>query len=486
MAQSQIMTCLFGRKEAHSMSGDSKNCSFNNPCPICGKPDWCNIVTYPNGNTISQCRRVHGSKGDVISASGRSWRFVKESESGFTYWQPLEEYEAYIETLKSSNKNYSKKSQRIIPASELTQERELKIEGVAEILPPEKLDLFYRTLLSILVLEKKHEDKLRAEWDGTPGLFEKITTQFPIKTLPPEDRLRFSSKEKLNNLSRKKIMEKLIEKCGEPKGVPGFYQRKDGVWTMYPLCGIIFPVFDTKGRIIRIRINTDYSVVKGELNGQEGRFMYGLIEDKAGWFFNPDGSKESQLVWQYGSDKNIISLDKKGYPKGKVNGKYKNFTSCQFQMGKDENGNVVTRVNRYTNGCESGSFCSVYTKEGDDPTWIYVTEGEKKAMVANQFLNVPVVSVPGVNSVGKLFDNEPGCDISMMDSLKNKGARGVILVFDADKSVNEAVLKCEQKAVEKFKERNIYIALGEWNPAWGKGLDDVLLSGVKPAIHPVR
>lgn len=469
------------------MSGNSQNCSFSNPCPICGKPDWCNIVTFPNGNTLSYCQRVKGAKGDVISVGGRSYRCSKETDSGFTVWQPLEQYEAYIEALKGSKG--TSKPQRIVPISETSWVNDLPTEGVVEVLPPEKLDMFYRSLLDLLVLESKHEAKLRSEWDKSPGMFEKITSVFPIKSLPPEDRVRFSSSEKntLKNLSRKKIIEKLIEKCGEPKGVPGFYQRKDGVWTFSMLCGIVFPVFDTKGRMIRIRINIDYPVVKADFEGKSGRFTYGLVDEKVGWFFIPDGQKDPQeCVWQFGSSSNKIELDKKGYPKGKVSGKYMNFSSCKLFQKTDESGKAVAKVNKYTNGCESGSFCSVYTKAGDDPTWAYITEGEKKAIVANQYLNVPVVSVPGVNSVSKLFEKESGSDKSMMDSLIEKGCRGVVLVFDADKTVNEAVLHNEQKAVSMFKERNIHIALGEWNPAWGKGLDDVLLTGVKPAIHPVR
>jgi len=465
------------------MSGDSKHCTFNNPCKICGKPDWCNEVTFPNGNVLSYCQRVKGNKGDIISANGRNYRCSKVTDAGFTVWQPLEEYEAYIETLKGSNRD--RKSQKIIPASEYEQVKNLPIEGVAEILPPEKLDFFYKSLLNLLVLEKKHEQKLRSEWDKSPGMFEKIVNTIPIKSLPPEDRIRFSSKERLSNMSRKKIVEQLIEKCGEPKGVPGFYQRKDGKWTFSQLCGIVFPVFDTKGRIIRIRINVDYPIVKGELNGISGRFVYGINNDVAGWSFISDSSREPELVWQYGSQLNRITLSEKGYPKGKISGKYMNFASCKLVNATDDAGQVIAKVNKYTNGCESGSFCSVYTKEGDDPTWVYVTEGEKKAEVANQFLNVPVISVPGVNSVFKLFENEPGSSRSMMDALMDKGCRGVVLVFDADKLVNKAVLDNEQKAVEMFKKRNIYIALGEWNPAWGKGLDDVMLTGVKPAIHIV-
>ena len=464
-------------------NGDSKNCSFSMPCPVCGKPDWCNIVSYPNGNYIVQCQRVHGVKGDVISAGGVTYRCSKNYETGFTAWQPLDQYNAFMEELKKSKT--SGKPQRIVAQTEI-RKQQFNVEGVSEILPPEKLDLFYRTLLSLLVLEDKHKAKLKDEWDETEGMFERITTLFPIKSMPPEDRIRFSSNERLNNLSRKKIMEKLIEKCGEPKGVPGMYQRKDGAWTFHPLCGIVFPVYDTMGRIIRIRINVDYPIVKGQLDGVDGKYSYFLYNDVAGWYFTKDGTNNPQLVWQYGSNSNKITLNKKGYPDGKVAGKYMNFTSCKLLDGKDENGNIVVKVNKYTNGCESGSFCSVYTKEGDDPTIVYITEGEKKAMVANQFLDVPVISVPGVNSFYKLFEKQSGMEQSIIESLKSNGTKAVAIVYDADKEENEKVLRAEQGAVKSFMDYGIRVAIGEWNPKWGKGLDDVLLSGVKPTLYFVK
>ena len=40
----------------------------------------------------------------------------------------------------------------------------------------------------------------------------------------------------------------------------------------------------------------------------------------------------------------------------------------------------------------------------DDYTVCYITEGEKKSLFANHVLHAPVVSLPGVNSFGKVLE----------------------------------------------------------------------------------
>ncbi|WP_026653602.1 DUF3854 domain-containing protein [Butyrivibrio proteoclasticus] len=476
--------------------GVSKNCSFSNPCPICGKPDWCNQVTFGNGDYLWYCHRVHGAKGDIITASGKMWVWKKITPEHFTAWEPKEQYDANRESfIKALPKNSQKgtyynsssyrngRSNERVVAADYTDWNTLPLEGTSECADPKTLNMFYRELLNNLVLENKHEAKLRAEWDCQNGMFEKAIKAFHIKSMPPEDRIRYSSKERLKNLSRKKIVANIIEKLGEPVGVPGFYQRKDGAWTLYYLSGIVFPVFDSDGNIIRIRIGNDYPKVKGTLNGKDGIFNYYMKDEIPGWYFMPEGESEPILAYQYGSEHNLISLNKKGYPDGKVVGKYMNFTSFKELHLKDEQGNP-RRINKFTNGCESGSFCSLYTKQGDDPTIVYVTEGEKKAIVGNLMLNVPVVSVPGTSSILKLFEDEQGMERSLVDSLIRRGTRAFVIVLDADKKVNEAVLYAESLVVTAFKEKNLTVFTGEWNSQWGKGLDDILLTGVLPDIRP--
>ena len=60
--------------------------------------------------------------------------------------------------------------------------------------------------------------------------------------------------------------------------------------------------------------------------------------------------------------------------------------------------------------------------------------------------------------------------------------RLLVIAYDADKSENLKVLQAEQKAVCMFLEKGIKIAIGEWNPAFGKGLDDILVAGIRPSL----
>ncbi len=492
LAQARVEPCLQQIRRI-VMAGTYYNCRPNRVCKICGKPDWCSYTTFPNGDELEYCQRVDAVKGDSVSGiDGRIYVWKKETSEGFNVYEELSQYERNKAEFLKSNGKQGKRGHYRLKDADVASSSDVVVEDVAEVLPPEKLDRFYRTFLNLLKIEDKHAAKLKSEW-GDNGLYESIVTTWGIRSIPPEDYVRYSSKERLKNLSRKKIMELLIEKCGEPKGVPGFYQKKDGRWTFYKLCGIAFPIFDSRGHIIRIRVNDDYPDVECTFEGREGLFRYGLTENEdgsrvAGWHFVPlvNGKyayDEGELVWSYGSEGSRISLDKKGYPKGKVIGKYKNFSS--YREKSYENDGISRVVNVYKNGCQSGSYCSLYCSKGDNFSIVYATEGEKKAMVANKLLHVPVVSIPGVSSFKKLFNKEECHDYSIMDILKKNGLSTVVLVYDADKNKNVQVLKAESKAVEEFKKNGIKIAIGEWNAGWGKGLDDILLTGVVPKIYMV-
>ena len=451
---------------------------------ICGAPDWCNYDS--DTNDIFWCQRSAKVLGTNISlgseargVDGREYIAIKTYETGFVMFEEKNRYESW----KKINGHFSKTNKKIVIDNHKTPS--LEVEHVAKLATPERCNEVYSALLEILVLEDKDEAKLRNEWDNRIGLFEQITSIYPIKSLPPEDYIRFSSKERLKNLSRKKIMEALVEKVGAPIGVPGFYQRKDQTYTMVGLSGVIFPIFNSKGLIVRIRINDSYPIVDGNFNNQVGIFTYQKPRypenSSVGWYFIPKINEklvyESKvLVWQYGSQDNLIKLNKKGYPNGKVRGKYKNFSSFKEVEIKDSQGNHI--VNKYTNGCQSGSHCSLYTKKGDNMSMVYVTEGEKKAIVANMILKAPVISLPGVATFKKLFDVEEGYDISILQRLKNYGMKQVAIVYDSDKNENAAVLKQEQQAILNFIQAGFKILVGEWDQNWGKGLDDILLSGV--------
>lgn len=464
------------------------------PCPICGKTDWCIIVTYPNGDVVYLCHRTEGTKGDrVVGADGRTFICTGETDGGFTKWQEVSQYERFLDSLKAKrggkgSKNHTYRD--VARKSTVPNYSDLPVEGVAEVASPARLDEVYRTFLELLVLEDKHVKKLKKEWDkvvdGKNVYAEIMNSQYKdlIKSIPPEDFLRYSSGEQLKNSSRKQIMEDLIAKVGEPVGVPGFYQRhSDGKWTFFRLSGIAYPSCNSRGQIRRIRVNDDYPAVDGVLNGKEGTFRYqkDKVTNEVGWYFLPADKSAPTLVWQYGSPQNLISLNWKGYPPGKVSGKYKNFSSYSEQLVDDGKGGKK-RVNYYTNGCQSGSPVSLFIPPEADNSMVICTEGEKKALVAAFTLHSPAIAYSGVADFAKPFVNEEGYETSLIDEMVKAGAELFVLIYDADKNENKMVLQNEKKAVQEFLDRGLPIAIGQWNENWGKGLDDVLLEGVKPKI----
>ena len=237
---------------------------------------------------------------------------------------------------------------------------------------------------------------------------------------------------------------------------------------------MLFPLFDVDGRIVRLRIREKYPNISGEYQGTSGTYHHGYSKKNGQpyWLFTPNDSKESILVWYPGKD---FPLEKE-LPKGKASSKYKNLCSVY----------VKDNVNAYGKGSRSGSFASLYLSGVTDFNSVYITEGEKKAMVANKLLHRPVVSIPGVSTFRRLFVEEEGCDISLMEALRLHGMMEAVLVFDADKNTNANVLRQEAEAVKEFMSKGLSIAIGEWNPAWGKGLDDVLLTSVQPTIHRIK
>ncbi len=469
--------------------GNSHNCRPNRPCRICGKPDYCNWVDFPNGDVLEYCHRVTGNKGDTVTGrDGRTYILKKVTDGGFSVWEASEQYERnrkdFIDKLKKEGKDpvprEKRKGRTVEVAAVLPETKEAVNSSVKA--EPKRLNEVFRMFLSLLVLEEKHKDILRLEWDEE--MLKAVTVEWNIKSVPPEDRLRFSSKERLNNKSRKKIMEELVSKVGEPKGVPGFYRRKDGSWTFCYLSGIAYPIMNTHGEIVGLEIGNDYPMV--EKIGEDGRkcaeYRYMNTEEGGtGWYEIPregdayDYSKAS-LVWEYGSDRNKISLTKKNLPKGKVLGKYKPFFS---EKTKTVDGKLV---NVYDQGCSGGSPVSLYAKDGDDFSAVYVTEGAKKAIVANYVMKVPVVMLTGVGKFGTVFQNEDGYGSSVAEELRKKGMRILVVAFDADKNSNILVLKAEENFIKKALKEGLRVAVAEWNAAWGKGLDDILLAGVMPQI----
>ena len=464
--------------------GVSHNCNSHNPCPICGKPDFCNWVEWPGGDKRFDCKRTPAAHGDIQTFSGGLYIMTGVSKENFYQWQPLEQYERFMESRKAE---WKKTRQTGTALPEPVNKQAVK-KGVNEPLPPEKLDQFYRTFLDMLVLEEKHEKVLKSEWGLVPGLADRIFDTYPVRSLPPYDVVRYKSEERFDNRkSRKRIMAELVETLGEPRGVRGFYKKQSGAWEIACKGGILYPEIDQNGYICGLRYADDYA--KCTVETQDGKIVYeyGVLEDDApaGWFkTDPDGTVER--VWTFGSDENKVSLDKKGYPDvpgKKVNGKYKAISS-ERMVKTDETDTEVIYTNKYDEGTRHVTRPALFTKAGDNCKMVFVTEGEKKAIVANMLLNAPCISIPGVGSIGSLFNQKEGREI--LEALKERGMGLVVICLDADKGTNAMVLKAEETGVKEAIQAGYKIAVGEWNENFGKGLDDILLTGVKPKIYPVQ
>lgn len=454
------------------------------PCKICGKPDYCFRLRFENGNTLHCCAREDAK---AVSSGGLVYVFkkFKDTDIGtYNYYQEEEEYKrSREEFLKSLDLSYFSNgyTRRVEPVKKSTQASAggALIKGECPLADNDRLDKVYRRFLSLLKLERKDYLLLKNDWNSvtTGDLISKVLSIYPIKSLAPSDEIRSRIYvEKMESPLRKEVCKVLVNEFGTLEGIPGFYQDESGEWGIAGSEGILFPIYED-GKIIRVRLREAYPEIKGTYKNQSGSFKH--FYTKKGehcWTFTAEGSEES--VYVYSPYKKDIQLKKNGCPVGKAAGKYKNLASVWDKKLEDG-----TTTNGYgIKGTRSGSCASLYCRETDNFSMVYVTEGEKKAIVANLLLGVPAISLPGTGCFGMLFKDENGTK-SIADRLTQKGCNLFVIAYDADKGENARVLKSEKKAIEEFKNRNLRIAVGEWNANFGKGLDDILVTGVRPSIY---
>lgn len=511
----------------------SKPATRQEPCVICGKTDHCWSAYHSKGGWLHYCAGAGGDSA-VFGRDGRKYllknnRAFPGGMSGGYYVYEAEEQQQqnlaeYIAERKASNPNYKYygANQSVTQAPVPVEEKERIHVDHVNPLPNKKLHEIYSYLLQLLVLEDHHRDALLKEWNAglvDPALGNRLLENWPVRSLPMNDQARKACGVKLKNMTRRQIIRELVERFGSLKGVPGFFyetirwtdkhtgeERVSSHWQMAGTSGIVYPCYDTDGYIYRIRIGDEHPVLCEYARDAGGNYLYkdhtkrvlqsngkwGLVVEKrhvisadyrwdyrtGEWYREDRLTKERTLV--YSLQKNVIcKMSAKGYPiiDGKVDGKYKNFSS--YKEREVEQDGKVYIYNTYPEGCQSESPLTLYTKPGDDMRFVYVTEGEKKAMVINAFLNCPVVSLPGVNTFRKLFENEYQKDKSVMQWLVEMGLEAVIIVYDADKTTNDAVLNAEKGALEKCREYGLLTFVAEWDARYGKGSDDILIAGKK-------
>lgn len=404
------------------------NVARSNPCKICGGPDWCGLLPTDYGY-LNICMRAT-DEDDVLGNDGLTYHYIKTTSGGNKIYESVEQIQVrkkdYINQQKGKAISYKPK--------------ELVYENIVTPLNNDILDKIYRDFLSLLKLEKHHCNYLLNEgWD-----LDLINTNL-LRSLPEDDyyRYKYLSKQSLENGWRKDIAKKLSAKYGNLTGVPGFYLKGEE-WSFYGLGGLIFPLYDANGYIYRLRIRVDRQ-----------------------YFDNKGTDITSDEYHRLKNNGSVV----------RSVGKYHNFTSYKEDREKAKGGIICNTLNC---GCASSSNIGFYMNADKDDTYAcYITEGEKKSIIGNHILNAPFIDIPGVNTYSKLleydcFNKRP------VDYLMELGTQLIVIAYDADKSLNAKVLDCEKNTVKILKELGFSLAVANWNIAQGKGLDDLLINGIKP------
>lgn len=176
------------------------------PCPICGKPDWCRM-----NDTWIVCRRVDNGQGihRIDKAGADYWLYRRDGTVGPVAVDSLPDIQQ-IEPERADDKT---------------------------------LYMVYTSLLRMLTLSDAHRANLRRR-----GLSDEEISKRRYRTLPVQSRSRIAKR-----LLDKYSAETLLK-------VPGFYiKEEDGRrWlTLAGTPGILIPVRNTKGEIIGLKIRAD-------------------------------------------------------------------------------------------------------------------------------------------------------------------------------------------------------------------------------------
>ena len=169
-----------------------------NPCPVCGKPDWC--LLSQDGEVVI-CARIESDR--PAGNKGAGW----------------------IHRLDTA---------RPLPPS--TSRLEVKQTPKAA---PDVLDKVYGALLAEIQLSETHRANLQRR-----GLTDARIDGLAYRTLPI--------------YGRYDIVNRLQTKGVKLAGVPGFYPEAGG-WRLAGPAGISIPVKDTGSRIVGIQIRCDHT-----------------------------------------------------------------------------------------------------------------------------------------------------------------------------------------------------------------------------------
>lgn len=416
-------------------------------CPICGKPDWCCFIDKEDaeGEEIIVCKRETG-EGNVEGIDGHNYVYLAKSKQGNSIF---ELYEQHLKGKKSGNKEY-------IFAKPKAQKQLTPID-IIEPKTNDELNPIYREILDELVLEDYHKEYLLKN-----GWTNELISYHHIASFPEPDslRIRFKNRYRSKNPYRRKLAENLEKKFGKGclRGVPGAYMD-NGSWTLYGHSGILYPMYDFKRNVKRLRIRMDYRDQEVPVfKAREGIYY---ISDNVRYYISMKG-----IYTGSGDEKVYI----------KVKGKYRTLSSFLQDEKAEKEGFYA---NALSQGCQSLNEYSLYTMPDDDCSIFLATEGEPKGLYTNFRMKYPVLTASGVTSYLQLAKKE------VLDGCREMGMKMMVIATDADKHENNKVMDAEKSLIEALKNEGVIVGVAEWNEIYGKGIDDCIAGGHWPTIHPV-
>ncbi len=436
------------------------NVTRSNPCPICGKPDWCGWMppTNPDDEMCLVCQRDTVKK-NQIGYDGKHYVYLAESQGGNSVYMELNAYEQKEKRWEAQYGKKSHKERNFRKAADYQQyaPRSLQPVNIIEPKRPVELDPLYRYMTAQLKLLDMHRNYLHSQ-----GWTDEMIRTYGVVSFPESDSLRRKFKRRSENPERRELAKKIMDRFGEHalEGVPGAY-RVDGEWNFFGPSGILFPMYDISGNLYRLRIRMDFRDQKEEIY----RGISGL-----------DDYMVKGVTRYYICMKGIYTMENREKKWSDTRGKYRTLSSY---MEDDEERKKGFLKNRLDGGCRSGNVISCYRPKEHDPSAIIVTEGEPKGAYTAMKLGMEVWTLPGVNSYGLLLEEEK------IDFLKRNN-KTMLIAFDADKQTNANVLKMENDLIKGLLENEIPVMKLEWDINAGKGIDDNLAAGGGIRFVPVE
>ncbi len=405
-----------------------KHVTKHEPCPICGKEDWCfsSISTYEFDEGQNEdfefvgCNRFFSD--EVSGIDGIQYTYERSSKEGVNIYEEVSQRQHRHKRV--GKKEFGEKPLNNTYVRKVAKKRKMLCEN--KVASVERRDEVYRALLSMLKLEDYHKRYLGNEgWDVSLLNFSNFRSLPPsgyqvsqlIKKKKANETLTDFEKISLNlgNPTRKKFAQQLYMKFGDLTGIPGFYLKNNNYdntqyWDFSGQQGILMPQYDVKGRIFQLRIRLDEA---GDSN------------------------------------------------------KYRSISSY-YEKVIDENENEKIYDNPMKNGSAADLGISyIFTKR--DSKYLFMTEGEKKQAVVSHEKDVSCANIPGVSSFAKILND--------VDDLKARGIETVVIAYDADKQSNLNVLMAEIDAIDLLQKQGFGVIVASWPEEDGKGIDDVTLSG---------